>query len=204
MTKRQSRAMHFIDFLLHLICFICWTLKTAYIFSIDYLIPIVGHILPVVIKYLSQLFSLLLRIFFTYVSPCIIQLLSATTYICTRLLNGISVASMTIIESDVNLEYAHAILMVSIVVVVMYFHITEKILRFFYGWYQMIAMYLRFFLNILKFVRFCYRKVFGILLNRQQHPDNTKAILNMSKQRHTIAANGVNGSAHRIKGEKSE
>lgn len=68
--------MHFIDFLLHLICFICWTLKSIYIFSFDYVIPVIGHILPVLTKYLSQLFSLVLRIFFTYISPCIIHVVT--------------------------------------------------------------------------------------------------------------------------------
>lgn len=148
--------MHFIDFLLQLICLICWILKSVYVFAIDYVIPVLfGQIVPVLIKYLSQLFALLLRVFFTYISPCVIQLLNGTTFVFTRALNALSVASMTIIESDVNLEYAHAILMATILVVIIYFHITEKIARFIYGWYQIVTLYLRFFLSFMKMLRFC-------------------------------------------------
>lgn len=194
--------MHFIDFLLHLICFICWMLKAIYIFSIDYLIPIIGHIIPVLIKYLSQLFAFLLRIFFTYVSPCVIQLLNGTTYIFTKALNAISVASMTIIESDVNLEYAHAILMATILVVIIYFHVTEKIARFFYGWYQIISLYLRFLLNILKMLRFClmfsYRGIKVLVFGRPKDSiddETTTPTTKKRKQHRPTQVNGVNGTS---------
>lgn len=206
--------MHFIDFLLHLICFICWMLKTVYIFSIDYLIPILcGHVIPIVVKYLSQLFAFLLRIFFTYISPCVIQLLNGTTYIFTRALNALSVASMTIIESDVNLEYAHAILMATILVVIIYFHITEKIARFFLGWYQIITLYLRFLVNILKMLRFClsfsYRSIKALLFGRAQdaRDDETttpKKRKHQQQNQHKRKSqeNGVNGTAL-LNGSKS-
>lgn len=197
--------MHFIDFLLQLICFICWALKTIYIFTFDYLIPIIGHVLPVLTKYLSQLFSLLLRIFFTYISPCIIQLLTGITFVFTKVLNGISVVSMAIIESDVNLEYAHAILMVSILMVFIYFHITERIVRFFYGWYQMIALYLRVLLNVMKMLRFCLsfitRKIAAIISPNNGYSDDEKSIPKTEKRHHTNRSNGTNGSAHRYKQE---
>lgn len=189
--------MHFIEFLLQLICFICWALKSVYIFSIDYLIPIIGHIIPVLIRYLSQLFAILLRIFFTYISPCVIQLLNGTTFVFTKALNTISTASMAIIESDVNLEYAHAILMASILVVIIYFHVTEKITRFFYGWYQIVTLYLRFLINILKMLRFCmsfsYRSVksfFG--LSRSQNGEPLPSKKRKDHHRKT-QANGISG-----------
>lgn len=199
--------MHFIDFLLHLICFICWMLKTIYIFSIDYLIPIIGHIIPVFVKYLSQLFAFLLRIFFTYISPCVIQLLNGTTYIFTRALNALSGASMTIIESDVNLEYAHAILMATILVIIIYFHITEKIARFFVGWYQIISLYLRFLANILKMLRFClsfsYRSIKALLFGRAKDSNDDETITSKKEVHHhqnnhnqrnrKLQENGVNG-----------
>lgn len=159
-TTTTTNEMHFIDFLLHLICIICSALKTFYIFSFDYLIPVVGHILPILTKCLSQLMSLLVRIFFTYIAPCIIQVVTGTTYVFTKILNAMSVAAMTIIDSDVNLEYAHAIIMLSVVGIVVYFHITERIFRFFHEWYQILLLYLRFVLNILKLVQFCFKFVY--------------------------------------------
>lgn len=191
--------MHFIDFLLHLICFICWMLKTIYIFSIDYVMPMLfGYIIPVLIKYLSQLFALLLRIFFTYISPCVIQLLNGTTYIFTKALNAISVGSMTIIESDVNLEYAHAILMATILVIFIYFHITEKIARFFYGWYQIISLYLRFVLNIMKMLRFClnfsYRSISALVFGRPKDSNDGDTTKKRKHHRRT-QVNGVNGTS---------
>lgn len=193
--------MHFIDFLLQLICIICWMLKTIYIFSIDYLIPIIGHIIPIFVKYLSQLFAFLLRIFFTYISPCVIQLLNGTTYIFTRALNALSVASMTVIESDVNLEYAHAILMATILVVIIYFHITEKIARFFMGWYQIITLYLRFLVNILKMLRFClsfsYRSIKAVLFGRDQDAtddETTTSKIRKHQHKRKSQENGVNGT----------
>lgn len=193
--------MHFIDFLLHLICFICWMLKTIYVFSIDYLIPILfGHIIPVLTKYLSQLFALLLRLFFTYISPCVIQLLNGTTYVFTKALNAISVASMKIIESDVNLEYAHAILMASILIFIIYFHITEKIARFFYGWYQIVSLYLRFLLNIMKMLRFClnfsYRNVNALFFGRpKDSKDGGTTTSEKQKHHRQTHVNGVNGTS---------
>lgn len=193
--------MHFIDFVLQLVCFICWALKLIYIFSFDYIIPVIGHVLPVLTKYLSQLFSFLLRIFFTYISPCIIQLLMGTTYVFTNALNGISVATMTIIESDVNLEYAHALLMVSLVVVFVYFHISQKVARFFYGWYQMITLYVRVLLNVMKMLRFClnfiYRKVAALLFNNQMNSDGERPNSKQLKLHHKNHQNGQNGSSHR-------
>lgn len=208
--------MHFIDFLLHLICFICWMLKTIYIFSIDYLIPIIGHVIPVVVKYLSQLFAFLLRIFFTYISPCVIQLLNGTTYVFTRVLNALSVASMTVIESDVNLEYAHAILMATILVVFIYFHVTEKIARFFYGWYQIVSLYLRFLLNILKMLRFClkfcYRTINALLFGKTKESKAGEAVTSKKGKHHhrndhnhlqKSQENGVNGTSSLVNGSKS-
>lgn len=186
-------------------------LKTVYIFSIDYLIPIIGHIIPVVVKYLSQLFAFLLRIFFTYISPCVIQLLNGTTYVFTRVLNALSVASMTIIESDVNLEYAHAILMATILVVFIYFQVTEKIARFFYGWYQIVTLYLRFLLNIMKMLRFCvgfsYRSINALLFGRVKDSSDDETITSKkgkqpNRNRRKSQENGMNGSAL-VNGSKS-
>lgn len=170
--------MHFIDFVLYLICLICWTLKSLYTFTFDYIIPVIGHILPLFAKYLSQLFSLLLRAFFMYVAPCIIQVVNGTTYLFTRLLNVISVASMTIIDSDVNLEYAHAVIVLSLIVIIIYFHITQKIFNFFYEWYQITSLYLRFIVNLLKMAHFCVKfisnKISARLFPHNDHPDDTK------------------------------
>lgn len=193
--------MHFIDFLLHLICFICWVLKSIYVFSFEYLIPVIGHILPILTRYLSQLFSVLIRLFFTYISPCIIEVLKGTTYVFTKVLNGISIASMAIIESDVNLEYAHAIIMISILMLIAYFHITEKLYRFFHVLYQMISLYLRFVLKLLMIVRFClnfvYRKLAATLISQRNHDKNT---LKKGKRRSSSISNGANGSAHIVNG----
>lgn len=193
--------MHFIDFLLQLICFICWALKTIYIFSFDYLIPVIGHVLPVLTKYLSQLFSLVLRIFFTYILPCIIQVVNGTTYVFTKVLNGISVASMKVIDSDMNLEYAHAIVMVSILVVLVYFHVTQKMFRLFYESYQIVALYFRFVSNILRMLLVClhfiYRKVAALLLCKPtQIDDNGDRQISLKKKRrhHTSSKNGINGT----------
>lgn len=189
--------MHFIEFLLQLICFICWILKNIYIFSIDFLVPVIGHIIPILIKYLSQLFAVLLRIFFTYISPCVIQLLNGTTYVFTKALNAISVASMTIIESDVNLEYAHAIIMASILVIIIYFHITEKIARFIYGWYQLITLYLRVLLNVMKMLRFClsfsYRSIFVLFFGKPKHSKDDEIITSKNGKHHT--RKDVNGTS---------
>lgn len=200
--------MHFIDFVLQLVCFVCWALKLIYIFSFDYVIPVIGHVLPVLTKYLSKLFSLLLRIFFTYISPCITQLLMGTTYVFTRALNAMSGATMTIIDSDVNLEYAHALLMVSLLVVFVYFHISQKIARFCYGWYQMITLYLRVLLNVMKMLRFCfnfiYRKVAALVFNKQTNPDDETPNSKTLKLHHKSHQNGVNGSAHKLSLSKQE
>lgn len=199
--------MHFIDFLLQLICLICYALKSVYIFTLDYLIPVIGHILPVLTKYLSQLFSLVLRVFFSYISPCIIQLVNGTTYVFTKVLNGISVASMKIIDSEVNLEYAHAIVMVSILVVLIYFHITQKIFRLFYESYQIGSLYLRFVSNILKMLLVClcfiYRKLAALLLCKPEQIDDeapkTKKKKSKKEERHHNSHK--NGSTHQFKDE---
>lgn len=196
--------MHFIDFLLHLICFLCWALKSIYIFSFDYLIPVIGRILPVLTKLASQLISLLLRVFFTYISPCIIQLLTGTTYVFTKVIEIISVASMNIIDSDVNLEYAHAIIMVSLLVLIIYFHVTEKLFRFVQGWYQMGSLYIRFALNVLMMLRFCFnfirKKVVAALFLSTHHAADKKSTLKSRKRHSTSSDNNINGYIQSING----
>lgn len=95
---------------------------------------------------------------------------------------------MTIIESDVNLEYAHAILMASILVVVIYFRIAERIARFFYGWYQMITLYLQIMLNVMKILRYClnvsYRCMRAIFFGRTKHSNDGKTLLS-KKRKHS-------------------
>lgn len=70
---------------------------------------------------------------------------------------------MKIIDSDVNLEYAHAVVMVTVLAVLVYFHVTQRIFRLFYESYQIGSLYFRFVSNILKMllvcVQFIYRKV---------------------------------------------
>lgn len=196
--------MHFIDFLLQLICIICWTLKSIYIFGFEYVIPVIGYVLPVLTKYLSQLLSLLIRVFFTYVSPCIIQVLNGTTYVFTKILNGIGIASMKIIESEVNLEYAHAVIVVSVIAFIIYFRIIEKIMRIIQGFNQMILLYIRISLNIGKLLRFClnftYRKASALLFRTRKAPDGVETISKNGKK-HQNHTNGINRSTHHVQDE---
>lgn len=196
--------MHFIDFLLQLICIICWTLKSIYIFGFEYVIPVIGYVLPVLTKYLSQLLSLLIRVFFTYVSPCIIQVLNGTTYVFTKILNGIGIASMKIIESEVNLEYAHAVIVVSVIAFIIYFRIIEKIMRIIQGFNQMILLYIRISLNIGKLLRFClnftYRKASALLFRTREAPDGVETISKNGKK-HQNHTNGINRSTHHVQDE---
>lgn len=155
--EKSNFTMHFVNFLLQLLSFICWTLKILYIFSFEYVIPIIGFILPVLVKYLSQFFTLLLRGFFSHIAPFIIQLINGTTCVFTHLLNGINL----IFESDLDLEYAHAIAMTSILVAIIYFNITGKMLSFIRFIYEMIMLYVRFIINISKVVKYIYKRIAG-------------------------------------------
>lgn len=199
--------MHFIDFLLQIICFICWALKTIYLFSFEYLIPAIGYVLPVLTKYLSQLVSSVLRVFFTYISPCIIQVLKGTTYFFTKAIELISVASMTVIDSDVNLEYAHAIIMISILILIIYFNITKKIFQFAQGWFQMVSLYFQFALNLLKMMRFCltflYKKFAGLFFSKHHHDDDEKLVAKTGKRQSASRNGDVNGNVRRSNGSSS-
>lgn len=190
--------MHFLDFLLHLLCFIFWILKTTYIFSFEYIIPIIGFVLPILSKYLSQLFSFVLRVFFTYVSPCLIRTITAITYIFINVLNGIGVICMAIIESEVNLEYAHAIAMLFILVAIIYFHVTEKIVYLVQECYQMIASYVRFMLNLAKmiliFSKYIYDKLASNIYRRDHN--NSRCVVRSEAK---VQKNGFNGKHRKIK-----
>lgn len=153
--------MHFVNFLLQLLCFICWTLKILYLFLFEYVIPIIGFILPILVKYLSQLFTLLLRNFFSHIAPFIIQVINGTTYVFTHLLNAINFIFVSIVESNLDLEYAHAIAMTSILVAIIYFNITGKTLSFIRFIYEMIMLYIRFMINISKVLRYICKRISG-------------------------------------------
>lgn len=194
-------TMHFIDFLLHLIYIFCWGLKSIYAFSIDYIVPVIAYILPVLIKYLSHVFSFVLRIFFTYISPCIVQVLHGTTYVFTKLLNGISIASITIIDSNAKFDYLYAIIMGFSLIIIVYFRITQKIYHFFHESYEMTSLYLRFIMKILKMLLLCtsfiYRKASNALLCKREQPEDqsTRKIGFKKEKRHSNGANGTaNGS----------
>lgn len=70
---------------------------------------------------------------------------------------------MSIIESDINLEYVHAIAMISILVALIYFHVTERVFGFIRELVQMFALYIRLMLNIgkviLNFLQYIYNKI---------------------------------------------
>lgn len=70
---------------------------------------------------------------------------------------------MSIIESDMNLEYVHAIAMISILVALIYFHVTERVVGFIRELVQMFALYIRLMLNIgkviIKFFQYIYNKI---------------------------------------------
>lgn len=191
--------MHFIDFLLQLLCFICWTLKNLYIFSFEYVIPVTGYVLPILIKYLSQLFTLVLRTFFTYIAPCIIQIVKGTTYIFTHILNGINFIFMSIVESDLNLEYAHAIAMISILVAIIYFHVTQRMFSFVHGIYEMIMLYVRFVINILKVGLFVVRYIYGKITVLFHRRINQERKVIRTRNHKSNRKHSINGSTHKIK-----
>lgn len=191
--------MHFIDFLLHLICFIFWTLKTIYIFSFDYIIPIIGYVLPILSKYLSQLFSLVLRVFFTYIAPWLIRIVIGITYIFVNVLNGIGYVCMAIVESEINLEYAHAIAMLSIFVAIAYFQVTEKVIHLGHECYQMIASYVRFMLNLIKimltFAKYIYDKISSSIFSSKMKNKTANGKSKGPEKNHQ--KNYTNGTKHR-------
>lgn len=202
--------MHFIDFLLHLLCFVCWTLKKLYMFSFDYVIPVTGYVLPILIKYLSQLFTLVLRTFFTYVAPCIIQIVNGTTLVFTHILNGFNFIFMAIIESELNLEYAHAVAMICILVAIIYFHVTQRMVSFGRGIFFMLKLYARFVVNVTKILLFIVKFVYvktSMLLSRRKSDERKGSVPKLEKSNRKHSTNGtihqktnrkhsINGTTH--------
>lgn len=137
------------------------------------MIPIIGIILPVFVKYLSQLFTLLLRRFLSHIAPFIIHVINGTLYVFTHLLNGINFVFVSIVDSDIDLEYAHAIAMTSILVAIIYFNITGKTLSFIRFIHEMIMLYIRFIINISKVVRYIYTR---IAVGFKKSSDQTKKV----------------------------
>lgn len=88
--------------------------------------------------------------------------------------------------------------------------LTEQIARFFYGWYQMITLYLRVLLNVMKMLRFClnfsYRSVRALFFGGTDHLKDDDESLTSKKGKHhhrKTQANGIDGKSSAANKSKS-
>lgn len=160
---KTIRGMHFIDFLLHLLCFIIATVRSIYNFCVEFIVPAVVYVLPVLLKCVGHLITGFLWIYFTYIAPCIIYLLNMVVQIFAHSMNGLGYLFLSIAEFDTKFVNFPAILIGLCFVAVIYFRITGKVYNFCKDGWQLTQMNVRFCLHFTRmlstFVTYLYRRV---------------------------------------------
>lgn len=167
-THSLTNGMHFIDFLLQLLCFIIATIRSIYNFIDEFIVPAVVYVLPVALKCIGHLVTGFLWIFFTYVSPCIIYLLHALVQLFTHGLNGLGYVFLSVSEIDIKYVNVPAVVIGAIVIVIIYFRITDKIITFCRRGWLLAEMNVLFGVHIvrvfLKCLMYVYRRVVSIFV----------------------------------------
>lgn len=155
--------MHFIDFLLHLLCIIIAAIRSIYKFCEEFIVPAVVYVLPVLLKCLGHLTTGFLWIFFTYFSPCIIHVLNIIVHLFARFMNGIGYMCLSVMEIDTKFVNVPAIVISISAIAIIYFRLTEKVFNFCNDGWQLTQMNVRFFLHFIKmlskFVTYVYRRI---------------------------------------------
>lgn len=152
---KTIRGMHFVDFLLHLLCFIIATIRSIYNFCEEFIVPAVVYVLPVLLKCVGHLTTGFLWIFFTYFSPCIIYLLNVIVQLFAHILNGLGYAFLSIMEIDTKFINLPAIFIGLSVIAIIYLRITDKVLNLCKEGWQLTQMNVRFCLHLTKMLSKC-------------------------------------------------
>lgn len=179
--------MHFIDFLFHLLRFICNCLTNIYRFGVNYVLPAISYILPVLSTAILQLTTFILRIFFHYIFPVLIATVKGITWTLANGLQSIGEFALILIEMDTGIVNLQATLVCATILAIVYFRATEKIIKFCQEFVQLCATNLAFILHLLQIflnaVVFAYQKIFG----RRQNANAMRE----PKEKRTLAVHGV-------------
>lgn len=173
---KTIRGMHFIDFLLQLLCFIITTIRSIYHFCVEFIVPAVVYVLPVFLKCLGHLMTGFLWIYFTYIAPCIIYLLNMIVQVFALTMNGLGYLFLSIAEFDTKFVNVPAILIGLSFVAIIYFRITGKVYNFCKDGWQLTQMNVRFCLHLARmlsiFVTYLYRRMVALF----RSPPTTKIV----------------------------
>lgn len=166
--------MHFIDYIFHLLYLIFWILKSIISFTVEYILPALSFILPILVKSVSQIVGIVLRIFFLYVSPCVVHTVAGITYIFTRALSALNFFAAKLIESNINLELLYTTIIASTFVAIVYFRLTGRLWRFVEECVLMSTMYIRLVMDVGKVLCVCINYVY----DKVTKTTNTSGVLN--------------------------
>lgn len=121
--------MHFLDFLVQLLYYLTWLIHELLFLFLDYVVPLVAFLLPIVTKYVWEVLSFGIRIFFTYISPCLIYALNAFLWVGDKILNATGFICILLIDLG-NLVNIQVITIVIIILSCVYIRTTRQIIRF--------------------------------------------------------------------------
>lgn len=166
--------MHFIDFLIRMLHSFGWILKNIYLFAVEYVIPALSYIVPILVTLISQLISLAIRIFFLYISPCVVHVVVGITYIFTHTLRGLNKIATKVIESNINLEYVYGIIFGSLMITIFYYRLTGRVWHFMKECGQILTLHVRFIMNISRMLVICMKYVHGKVTCRKNNKPMVK------------------------------
>lgn len=170
--------MHFGDFLIQLLNFIYTSICSVCTFLYEYVIPIASFALPILIDGTCQVVSFIIRLFFTYISPCLIFILDWIIWFFSNALNAIGYICITIMDFETSVLDGSVLVFICIVVGFIYLQYTEKLMKLFYEFFQLILFNCRFFVRIvnlvMNFVIFLYKKLEGKYWRKSQVQEMNK------------------------------
>lgn len=165
--------MHFVDFLFNLLAFFMNALRTIYGVFVEYVLPVSSYILPIISKFIIQITAEFLRIFFNYVIPVLANALRIFLWVLTNVLNSFGSILLVLMDLEIAYVNSQAITVSVIILAIIYFRATERILRFGNEFIQMITLNIRFIWHLLqicfRFIIYLYKRLFKVRTKTTQN-----------------------------------
>lgn len=91
-------------------------------FWFEYVAPVINYFAPIVFEYLCLVTGVLLRIFFKYVSPCLLMLFDLATASLSYVLSAAGCLCLAIIELDTTTPIDLRVLLFLIIAISLYYY----------------------------------------------------------------------------------
>lgn len=155
--------MHLGYFFIEIISFILQILSDLCDFAKEFIFPTVKYIVPIIIDYACIILSVIVKLVFTYVSPCFIFLLDVITMVISCAIRVFGNVCVFLIEFDCVLFDRRIIVIGALVIGLIYYQQSKRIAEFMCETWRLISLNAAFLIKFVKivahFLNYGYQRV---------------------------------------------